>query len=226
MENLTYTKSSEHADQVKAFAASNCGIIGQLLSEWLLNAKFSDVNQLYDAAKDALTNDPALVKCSLTDRMVVNHAMILCTSKILDEIGMQLDTAAIQKISIDAMNYVAEYANRGRTLVHRIFSYINREYKHLKGIKWCTDTDRNPNIMVIVQETMLQIFQGLGVKDSRLAIKEIDKIGCIKRQSTNRLKTKTTIDGVPAWVYRFDMTAGREQEGDLAACCGCPAGHT
>ena len=213
LEDLTYSKSSEHADQVKKFAASNYGVVGKILSDWLLNAKSSDVNRLYDDAKDGLAHDKTLVQCHLTDRMLANHAMILCTAKILDEIGIQLDIAKIQKISIDAMNYVAEYADRGKTLVHRIFGYINREYKHLKGIKWCTDAARNPNTMVIVKETMLQIFQGLGVKDSQLAIKDIDKTGCLKRQSKNRLQTKTTIDGVPAWVYQFDMTKVYEQFG-------------
>ena len=216
LEGLTYTKSSEHADSIKEFAESSYGIIGTLLPVLLQKADPDEIKEMYDSAKSKLKAAEGLCSCSLTDRMIANHALILTAAELLNHIGLQLDTEGIMQISIAAMNRIAEYANRGKYLIQKIFGFISSNYYRLKDIEWDSDTGLEPIAVTIGENTFEMILKGIGWNKKQDALKEIDTTGCLIRQSEGRYKTRTTRDNVPYYSYRFDMNKVKEQfDGDF-----------
>lgn len=216
LESLTYTKSSEHSDEIKEFSYSNYGIIGKLLQESLQKADPDEIKEMYDSAKSELKSAEGLCKCALTDRMIANHALILTTAKILNKIGLQLDITGIKGICIEAMNRIAEYANRGKYLIQKIFGFISSNYHRLKGIEWDSNSNLEPTTVSIEVGTFENILNCIKYKDAKAALNQIDKTGCLIRQSEGRYKTRTTRDNVPYYSYRFDMNKVREQfDGDF-----------
>ncbi|MCR4645341.1 MAG: DUF927 domain-containing protein [Oscillospiraceae bacterium] len=211
LEGLTYTRSSEHADQIKTFTANNYGIIAKLLSKLLLACDPDVIMQMYNAAKAELGAAQGLCTCSLTERMISNHASIIVTGKLLTEIGLELDLTGITAISVAAMNRIAEYANRGQYLIQRIFGYISSNYHRLEGIEWDTNGNLEPISVSIEVGTFDAILNGIKYKDAKAALSQIDKTGCLMRQSEGRYKTRTTRDNVPYYSYRFDMNKVKEQ---------------
>lgn len=211
LENMTYTKSSRHADELKTFAATNYGIIGKLLSEWLLKADSAKIKEMYDNARSELGNTETLCKCELTDRMIANHALILITAEILNNIGLQLDIAGIKDISITAMNTTAKYADRGKYLIQKIFGFISSNYHRLKGIEWNSNSELEPIKVSIEVGTFEYILNCIKWSNAQDALKHIAKTGCLIRQSEGRYKTRTTRDKVPYYSYYFDMNKVNEQ---------------
>lgn len=213
LEGLTYTSSSKHAEAVKTFAASNYGIIAKLLSEWLLKADTADVKEIYDSTRATLADAETLCKCEMTDRLIANHAVILCTAELLCRIGVQLDREEIREISINAMNLTAEYADRGRFLIQQIFGYIAGNAHCMKGIEWDSNGELEPIKVSIEVGTFEKILEHLKCRDAQTALKQIAKTGCLIRQSDGRFKTRTTRDNVPYQSYCFDMNMVKKQFG-------------
>lgn len=216
LENLTYTLDSEHSQKIKTFAASNYGIVGELLADWLLKADADKINKIYNEARSALLKSETLCKCDLTNRMTENHALILATAELLNSLGLQLDIAGIREISINAMNHIAEYTNRGKFFIQQIFGYITSNSHRLKGIEWDSNTNLEPTTVSIECGTFDHILNCIKCTDTKTALKEIAKTGCLIRQSEGRFKTRTTRDNVPYYSYRFDMSKVNEQfDGDF-----------
>lgn len=216
LENLTYTLGSEHSQKIKTFAALNYGIVGELLADWLLKADADKINKIYNEARSALLKSETLCKCDLTNRMTENHALILATAELLNSLGLQLDIAGIREISINAMNHIAEYTNRGKFLIQQIFGYIASNSHRLKGIEWDSNTNLEPATVSIECGTFDNILNCIKCTDTKTALKEIAKTGCLIRQSEGRFKTRTTRDNVPYYSYRFDMSKVNEQfDGDF-----------
>lgn len=216
LENLTYTLDSEHSQKIKTFAASNYGIIGELLVDWLLKADADKINKIYNDARSELLKSETLCKCDLTDRMTENHALILATAELLNSLGLQLDIAGIREISINAMNHIAEYTNRGKFFIQQIFGYIASNSHRLKGIEWDSNTNLESTTVSIECGTFDNILNCIKCTDTKTALKEIAKTGCLIRQSEGRFKTRTTRDSVPYYSYRFDMSKVNEQfDGDF-----------
>ena len=211
LDGLIYTHSSEHSEQIKTFTASNYGIIGQMLSEWLLKADSTEVAQIYEDARAALKCADGICKCDLTDRMIANHAVILATGMILMKMGLALDIKEIKAISVTAMNTAARYADRGKYLIQRIFGYISAHYHQLKDIEWSCNDVLEADRASIGEETFGRILKGIGWADTQDALRHIDKTGCLIRQSKGRYKTRTTRDKVPYYSYYFDMAKVKEQ---------------
>ena len=211
LDGLIYTHSSEHSEQIKTFTASNYGIIGQMLSEWLLKADPTEVAQIYEDARAALKCADGLCKCDLTDRMIANHAVILATGMILMKMGMALDIEGIKAVSVTAMNTAAKYADRGKYLIQKIFGYISAHYHQLKDIEWSCNDILEADRVSIGEDTFGRILKGVGWADTQDALRHIDKTGCLIRQSKGRYKTRTTRDMVPYYSYYLDIAKVKEQ---------------
>lgn len=215
LENYTYTKNSLHSEEIKTFAGTNYGIVGEMISDYLLNADSANVREEYFAVKKVLQSLKAINKCSLTDRLIQNYAIIICTAGILCDIGITVDVKAIRDICVKAHNKIAESANPGKNIIRQVFNCISSKYKNFKGIKWTTSKDGKPVKVAIIETTFADILTECGISDIKGAVNNLDKEGYLIRQSNNRLKSKLSIDGVPCYAYQFDISKVNEAFGQI-----------
>lgn len=215
LENTVYTRNAEHADEVKTFAATNYGIVGNLLSDFLLNADQTEVLNDYNEVRSLLGSMEGLQRCSLTDRLLTNLVIVLHTAAILAELGIQIDLQEMCNICVQINNKVAEDADPAKNIITKIFGYINSKYQYLKGIKWTTAKDGTPTKVAIVETTFAEILHDCGITDIKGAVNRLDDANYIIRQSKNRVKSKLSIDGSPCYAYQLDMNKVRDAFGSI-----------
>ncbi|MCM1222248.1 MAG: DUF927 domain-containing protein [Lachnospiraceae bacterium] len=215
LENYVYTKNSTHSDEIKTFSRLNYGIVGNLISDYLLKADSKEVRKKYEEIKQEISAETKLNKCSLTDRLLLNYALILQMSAILNELGILIDTEKIWRICIDNHNKIAESSEQGKNIVIKLFNCISSNYKNLKGIKWTTNKEGIPSKSAIIETTFEDIMKKCEVKDYKSAVKHLDNEGYLIRQSKGRVKSKLSIDGIPCYAYQFDMKKINETFGKI-----------
>lgn len=206
LENCSFTKNAQHADEIKVFSRQNYGIIGNKISDYLLNENSESVTQDYNEIKETLTSLTFLKKSQLTDRLILNFALILHTAGILVELGIDIDIKVMRNICVDINNKIAESAQPGKNLICKIFNLISSRYKNLQGIKWTCEKDGKPVKVAIVETTFAEMLKELNIADVKSSVNALDKEGFLIRQSAKRLKSKLNIDGVPCYAYQFDIT--------------------
>lgn len=212
LDDYTYTKNSRHADEIKTFAGTNYGIVGKLISEYLLHSDSKKALANYEIIKQAISENPKLEKCSLTDRLILNYALILHTAHILQNIGISVDIEALQNICVEVHNKLSESAEIGKNTIHAIFNYI-ASHPQLQGIKWTTTQSGKPLKVAINEITFGEILEKCGISDMKGAIKHLDKEKYLIRQSTDRIKSKLNIDGISCYAYQFNIAKVNEAFG-------------
>lgn len=215
LENTVYTRNAEHSDAIKTFAATNYGIVGNMLSDFLLNADPDEVGKDYNKVKSLLDCRKDLQRSRLTDRLLANLAIIVHTAAILADLGIQIDIQEMCNICVQINNKVAEDADPAKNIITKIFGYINSKYKNLKGIKWTTTKDGTPTKVAIVETTFEEILHDCGIPDIKGAVNRLDNAKYILRQSKKRIKSKLSIDGSPCYAYQFDMNKVRDVFGHI-----------
>ena len=215
LENTVYTRNAEHSDAIKTFAATNYGIVGNMLSDFLLNADPDEVGKDYNKVKSLLDCRKDLQRSRLTDRLLANLAIIVHTAAILADLGIQIDIQEMCNICVQINNKVAEDADPAKNIITKIFGYINSKYKNLKGIKWTTTKDGTPTKVAIVETTFEEILHDCGIPDIKGAVNRLDNAKYILRQSKKRRKSKLSIDGSPCYAYQFDMNKVRDVFGHI-----------
>ncbi len=214
LDHLTYTTDSSHSEQIKTFAGKNYGLIGKLLSDYLILADSAEILEEYEAARTDLLNE-ITEKCSLTERLTMNYALIITTSQILNRLGVLTNTDVIKQMCVILHEEVSAAANPGRNLVIKIFNYICCEYKNLKGIKWTTTKDGIPKKVEIIETTFENIISKCGVTEPKTAVKHLLDEGYIIRPEAGRIKAKLSIDGVSCYGYRFNLYKVNEAFGPI-----------
>lgn len=203
LDNFTYTTDSSHSEQIKTFAGKNYGYIGNLFSEYLISADSAEILEEFQTAIADLLNK-ITEKCSLTERITMNYAMIITTSQILNRLGVLTDTEEILKICIKLHDEISSAANPGKNLVVKIFNYICSNYNKLDGVKWTLNKDKKPVKVEILEATFKEILEKTGNTDEKTAVKFLLDEGFIVPPEKNRIKAKISIDGVASYGYRFD----------------------
>ena len=213
LEDMVYTKDSEHSETIKQFAAQNYGIIGDRLADLLINADSDEIMQGYDNIRNSLVEAFEPCKCMLTNRVSTNYAVIVLTAVLMNEIGIKIDVEGVSSICIKLHEKLSANAEPGKNLVIKMFNYICCEYRNLKGIKWTTDKDGKPLKVEIIETTFERIVTKCGFSDIASAVKFLLNDGYIVRPESGRRKTKISIDGVSAYGYRFDLNKVEEAFG-------------
>lgn len=215
LDYLTYTKNSSHSERIKIFAGKNYGVIGKMLSDYLLAVKSADILTEFEATRSDLLNRLKKRKCCLTERLAMNYSMIITTSQLMNRLGVLTDTESIIKICCKLHEEVSASANPGKNLVIKIFDYICCEYKHLKGIKWTVNKDGIPKKVEIIETTFENIVLKCGMTEPKTAVKHLLDEGYIIRPEAGRIKAKISIDGVACHGYRFDIEKVNEAFGPI-----------
>ena len=215
LEDMIYTRNAAHADDVKMFAQTNYGIVGNLLSDYLKKVDLNELLATYQTVKGNIGEMKDLQRCSLTDRLVTNFALIVHTAKILSELGIGVDIQEICGICVQIHNRVAADADPAKNIITRIFDYVSCKSRYLSGVKWTTDKNGKPLKVAIVETTFEEILQECGITDIKQAVRHLDQDGYLLRQSQKRIKSKLSIDGVSCYAYQFSMDKVREAFGKV-----------
>lgn len=215
LENCTYTRDSLHSEQIKTFSGKNYGIVGNMLSNYLIKSDSGKIKDEYDTIKSELSALLETTKCPLTDRLILNYSLIIYTSEIFNKLGIATDTDAVRNICTELHDKISADAYPGKNAVIKIFNYISSEYKHLKGLKWTTNKDGNPVKVAIIETTFTAILEQIGINDFKIAVNYLDREGFLVRQSRGRIKSKLNIDGVPCYAYQIDILKVSEAFGSI-----------
>lgn len=95
LDEFTYTLDGAHSEKIKKFASENYGYVGTLLSEYLMKADNSEILSQYIETRNEICNSIP-DKCSLSERLTINYALIVMTSTILKAIGVITDTQVLR----------------------------------------------------------------------------------------------------------------------------------
>ena len=213
LDDMVYTRSSEHSEAIKQFAGQNYGVIGERLATLLIEANPDEILQGYTNIRASLSEAFESCKCKLTDRVCMNYTVIVLTAVLLTEMGLKVDVEGVSDICVKLHENLSANAEPGKNLVIRIFNYICCEYRNLKGIKWTTDKEGMPLKVEIIETTFEKIVTKCGFSDIASAVKFLLNDGYIVRPETGRRKAKISIDGVSAYGYRFDLNKVEEAFG-------------
>lgn len=205
LENAKYTRNAAHADAIKSFAADNHGVIGEMLSDYLLNADQDKIFDQYQAIQNKLASLPGLQPSGLTDRLVQEFAVILLTADILAELGVRIAVEEMYEICLEINNQIAANADPARNVVTKLFALISSKYRQAQGIRWSTDRNGTIQTVAIVETLFETLLREAGISDIKRAITYLDRDGLLIRQSKNRVKSKLVIDGVACYSYQLDV---------------------
>lgn len=215
LDEFTYTRNSEHSEQIKTFAAKNYGIIGDKLAEYLLSEHSTHISENFTDIRNKTEKKLAPFHCKLTDRVSMNYAVIVMTAKLLNEIGVMIDMDSVMNICISLHKKLSASADQGKNLVIKIFNYICCKYKNLQGIKWTTDKEGIPLKVEIIEATFEEIVGKCGIAEPKNAVKSLINEGFIICPERGRRKAKISIDGVPCYGYRFNLEKVQEAFGTI-----------
>lgn len=206
MENLNWTASKEHAEQLNSIIKNNYGILGREFTEILFSQKIDELPNLYEQAKESMNAYCEDTHNDFTDRLCQTYALTYMTAQMLEEMGVAVDVEAVAGIMADHNNMVSNEQNLGLNAFNAVVSYVARN-SYKSGIKQETNADGIPVKAAIEQSLMCEILTKAGFTDTKVAIKELDKSGFLIRQVKAGLKSKLTIDGSLCWCYQIDLSS-------------------
>ncbi len=148
IENLNWTVSKEHAEQLNNFIKNNYGILGREFTEMLFSEKIDELPDLYEEAKETMYSYCESSHNDFTDRLCQTYALTYMTAKMLEEIGIAVDVEAVDGIMADHNNMVSNEQNLGQNAFNAVVSYVARN-SCKSGISQKTNKDGIPVKVVI-----------------------------------------------------------------------------
>lgn len=206
--DLRYTDSREHSDQIHDFCNRNYGILGKILSEYLLNAQPERVTQMYTQCKEDLRN--AIGKDSffdLTERLINEYALILMSATVLNEFHINIDIDSVTAILIDNHKEIAEKSNIAEKFYNHIMTYVA-----MNPLSTAVKTDQGRNTVAIIDEAFLKILTSHGASNTDLVIRELDSNGYICRTKPNSIKSRRRFNGTLANCYEIYLPEDNREE--------------
>jgi len=205
LDQCHFTNSSKHADEIKKFAGENYGILGNMMSQKLINKSSSETVGLYQRNKEIITERLNGRCCSLTDRVVSNYAFIVTAGQLLAEVGVNIDIEKIIGICASLHDTLCLEAEPGKNLVIQIFNYISCNFRKHSGIKWVLNNEKKILAVDILEADFEAILAKTVKTEKKTAVRHLLDEGFIVRSEKNRIKRKISVDGVVSYGYRFDI---------------------
>lgn len=215
LDQCHFTNSSKHADEIKKFAGENYGILGNMMSQKLINKSTSETVGFYQRNKEIITERLNGRCCSLTDRIVSNYAFIVTAGQILAEISVNIDIDKIIDICVDLHDALCLEAEPGKNLVIQIFNYISCNFGKHSGIKWVLNNEKRILAVDILEADFEAILAKTVKTEKKTAVRHLLDEGFIVRSEKKRIKKKISIDGAVSYGYSFDMKKVEEAFGPI-----------
>ncbi|MCR4645347.1 MAG: DUF927 domain-containing protein [Oscillospiraceae bacterium] len=206
MENLAWTVSKEHAEDLNEFIRRNYGIIGYKYTQLLFGETiYKSLPKRYRKAKECMEQYCDPYRNQFTDRLCQTYALTYMTGELLSGLCLEIDLKGVANIMVEHNQMVGKEQNIAQNAFRTIVSYMTRN--PLKsGIRRYQDKQSSAVTKIAVEESLLrEILSKNGFHDFSVAIRELDKAGFLIRQVEKGLKSKLTIDGNLCWCYQIDM---------------------
>ncbi|MGN0606321.1 MAG: DUF927 domain-containing protein [Oscillospiraceae bacterium] len=205
-ENLIYTTSREHADDICDFIASNYGVLGKIFIEHIIS-HIDSLQQEYEMARDKMREFTEDSHNQYTERLINSYALTYLTAEILNTLGVQIDIYGIAEIMAEQNKVISSEYNLADNAIDVIASYVAG---HSSTEIICYGSGgKEPVTSVAITETLVQkILAEAGFKDMKVTISEIDKAGYLIRQGKgerNGRKCRLNFNGVCTTCYKFRL---------------------
>lgn len=203
-ENLTFTNSREHADEISEFISCNYGVIGQLFVDYLLNNS-EKLKTAYETAKSKMRELTENSHNAYTDRLVDTYALTYLTAEILCKFGLEMDCDGVADIMAEQNQVISTEYNMAENALFAITSYVAGHENSTEIERRCMGNDESDITSVAITENLTaKILADAGFRDLKTAIKALDEAGYLIRQGKNNgLKSKLHINRVPTVCYQF-----------------------
>lgn len=196
---LKFTDSHEHSDKIHDFCGKQYGVLGKVLSEYLLAVDHEEIARKYeecrDDMRDAIDDVPSF---DLAQRLINEYAVILLAGKVLAEHGVNIDIDGITAIMADNCKSIRESTDIAGKYYHHLVNYAVM-YPYGEGIK----KDERTNSVAFIDEFFLGILNDYGASNPDLVIKELDAAGYLFRRKKNSLKNRLRFNGTLANCYEI-----------------------
>lgn len=199
--NLAYTLSREHAEKIHEFASENYGVIGRMLSDYLIQKDDGEVLDYFNQCRNYLKEKIGSDICNLTERLVNQYSIILVTGELLEEFGLKVDTEKIADIMLEHHKGVTKSTDIAKNAYEVLMNYISRN-PYNPGIKII---EKNQEI-AIVESLFREILNKGGYRDIKTVVDELDAKKYTKRREKNRKKVKLSVNGNQCYCYLLDAT--------------------
>lgn len=198
-DDLQFTGSHTEAEEIQQLVFNNYGIIGKMITEKIEaepDKIFSCIKESREEMLEILNKN----KCSLTERISNEYALILTAAKLLHEMGVSIDISGIVNLMADNHKSISDRSDLAKNAVTAIADALAKN-PYMSGVKW----DENNNRVIIVESTTLDILKKAGFQDTKQAIKQLDEGGFIIRQQKGRIKSKLYVDKISCYTYQFKL---------------------
>lgn len=183
---LKFTDDREHSDNIHGFCNKQYGILGKVLSEYLLTVDREELLQSYEECRGDMRNAiDDVTSFDLAERLVNEYAVILLAGKELIKLGVNIDIDSIVTIMTDSCNELRARTNIAEKYYQHLISYFVM-HPYSEGIKRIEET----NSVAFIDELFLRVLSDYGASNPDLVIKELDAAGYLLRRKKNALKNR------------------------------------
>lgn len=207
---LKFTDSREHSDLIHEFCGKNYGILGKVLSEYLLNAVPENIAGIYEECKESLRSaiDDEF-HFDLTERLINEYALILMSARVLNDFGVNMDTEGITNILTVNHNEIRSATNIADKYYQHLVAYAVM-HPYMEGIK----KDEANNTVAFVDELFIKILENHGASNPDLVIRELDTGGYIFRRKKNSIKNRLRFNGTLVNCYEIVLPKDNSESDD------------
>lgn len=206
-ENLIYTTSREHADDICDFIASNYGVLGKIFIKHIIS-HIDSLQQKYETARDKMREYTEDSHNQYTERLINSYALTYLAAEILNTLGVQIDIDGVAEIMAEQNRVISSEYNLADNAMDVIASYVAGHSSSTEIICYGSG-GKEPVTSVAITETLVQkILAEAGFKDMKVTISEIDKAGHLIRQGKgerNGRKCRLSFNGVCTTCYKFRL---------------------
>lgn len=204
-ENLPYTKSREHADEIEEFISHNYGVLGRIFTDWLIKYR-AKLKINYEKMKEQMRAVTSNSRNYYTERLIKSYGLTFLTAKILCKLGLDIDCIGVAEIMQEQNEAISAEYNMAENALNTIRDYVIGHLYSDEMIVYCSSKNDNEVTSVVIPEGLTKSILDKAGFDTKVAVREIDKAGYLRRQGNgkrNGLKSDFRINHVRRTCYQF-----------------------
>lgn len=204
-ENLPYTKSREHADEIEEFISHNYGVLGRIFTDWLIKYR-AKLKINYEKMKEQMRAVTSNSRNDYTERLIKSYGLTFLTAKILCKLGLDIDCIGVAEIMQEQNEAISAEYNMAENALNTIRDYVIGHLYSDEMIVYCSSKNDNEVTSVVIPEGLTKSILDKAGFDTKVAVREIDKAGYLRRQGNgkrNGLKSDFRINHVRRTCYQF-----------------------
>lgn len=204
-ENLPYTKSREHADEIEDFISHNYGVLGRIFTDWLIKYK-AKLKINYENMKEHIRKITSNSCNDYTERLIKSYGLTFLTAKILCKLGLDIDCIGVAEIMQEQNEAISAEYNMAENALNTIKDYVIKNLYSDEMLVYCSSKNDNEVTSVVIPEGLIKSILDKAGFATKVAVREIDKAGYLRRQGNgkrNGLKSDFRINHVRRTCYQF-----------------------